>query len=123
MKFSHSLSMRSSLFPFSFITYSLFTPFLRAIRNFGEVDNHERLLQGVSETPVSVLCFWKSFCARYYNNWCKINAACGVLVDSFTGTVGLIRKNILSVFRSLEYIELFVQGMMTLLILWSYSCL
>lgn len=66
--------------------------------------------EGVYESPVSVLHFWKSFCAQYCTNWCKINAACGLFVDSSTGAVSFIRKNLFSVCRLLEDIELFVYG-------------
>ncbi|XP_040373966.1 nuclear pore complex protein NUP160 isoform X2 [Rosa chinensis] len=53
----------------------------------------------------SIFCCWEIFCARYFQNWCKSNAPCGLLVDSSTGTVGLIRKSSVSFFRSLEDIE------------------
>lgn len=96
---------------------------MRCKKKLQEVDNHECLLQGVYESPVSVLHFWKSFCAQYCTNWCKINAACGLFVVSSTGAVGFIRKNIFSVCRLLEDIELFVYGIVDILILRSKFCL
>ncbi|XP_017229285.1 nuclear pore complex protein NUP160 isoform X1 [Daucus carota subsp. sativus] len=64
--------------------------------------------EGFPGTPVSVLRCWKTFCKRYFHNWCKNGAPCGLLVDSSTGAVGLIRKNSISLFRCLEDIELLV---------------
>ncbi|KAL2491059.1 SUPPRESSOR OF AUXIN RESISTANCE1 [Abeliophyllum distichum] len=66
--------------------------------------------QGGCENPVSLLQCWKTFCARYVNNWCKNNAACGLLLDSVTGTVGLIRKNTISLCRGLEDVEHLIYG-------------
>ncbi|XP_054791802.1 nuclear pore complex protein NUP160-like isoform X2 [Prosopis cineraria] len=53
---------------------------------------------------------WKYFCAHYFHNWCKINASCGLLIDSSTNAVGLIRKSSISLFRSLEDIERIIEG-------------
>lgn len=39
-----------------------------------------------------------------------MNAVCGLFVDSSTGAVGLIRKNLFSLFRMLEDLELFIYG-------------
>nr|XP_011466909.1 PREDICTED: nuclear pore complex protein NUP160 isoform X2 [Fragaria vesca subsp. vesca] len=61
--------------------------------------------EGLTGNPSSIFCCWKNFCACYFQNWCKSNAPCGLLVDSSTGTVGLIRKSSVSLFRSLEDIE------------------
>ncbi|XP_062007631.1 nuclear pore complex protein NUP160 isoform X1 [Rosa rugosa] len=66
---------------------------------------HEVFLMGLTGNSSSIFCCWKIFCARYFQNWCKSNAPCGLLVDSSTGTVGLIRKSSVSLFRSLEDIE------------------
>ncbi|CAK9141041.1 unnamed protein product [Ilex paraguariensis] len=60
----------------------------------------------VAESPVSVLHHWKTFCTRYFHNWCKHSAMCGLLIDSSMGGIGLIRKNSISLFRCLEDIEL-----------------
>ncbi|KAL8109546.1 nuclear pore complex protein NUP160 isoform X2 [Apium graveolens] len=64
--------------------------------------------EGFPGTPVSVLRCWKTFCKRYFHNWCKNGALCGLLVDSSTGAVGLIRKNSITLFRYLEDIELLI---------------
>ncbi|KAL6964531.1 hypothetical protein U1Q18_035583 [Sarracenia purpurea var. burkii] len=64
----------------------------------------------VSENPVSVFHCWKTFCTRYFHRWCKINEPFGILIDSSTGTIGLIRKNSVSLFRCLEDIELLIYG-------------
>lgn len=61
--------------------------------------------EGLTDNSTSIFCCWKNFSARYFQNWCKSNAPCGLLVDSSTGTVGLIRKNSVSLFRSVEDIE------------------
>ncbi|KAK1370532.1 nuclear pore complex protein NUP160 [Heracleum sosnowskyi] len=64
--------------------------------------------EGFPGTPVSLLRCWKTFCKRYFHNWCKNSALCGLLVDSSAGAVGLIRKNSISLFRYPEDIELLI---------------
>lgn len=59
---------------------------------------------------MSIVHCWKCFFARYFHNWCKNNALYGLLVDSSTVAVGLIRKKSVSLFRSLEDIERIVEG-------------
>lgn len=59
---------------------------------------------------MSIVHCWKCFFARYFHNWCKNNAVYGLLVDSSTVAVGLIRKKSVSLLRSLEEIELIVEG-------------
>ncbi|KAI3448399.1 hypothetical protein Pfo_005064 [Paulownia fortunei] len=66
--------------------------------------------QGGSESPVSILQCWKAFCARYVNNWCKYNAACGLLMDPLTGAIGLVRNNTISLCRGLEDVEHIIYG-------------
>ncbi|KAK6121287.1 hypothetical protein DH2020_044990 [Rehmannia glutinosa] len=66
--------------------------------------------QGGSESPVSILQCWKAFCARYVNNWCKYNAACGLLVDPLTSAIGLVRNNTISLCRGLEDVEHIIHG-------------
>ncbi|KAG8364004.1 hypothetical protein BUALT_Bualt19G0081200 [Buddleja alternifolia] len=66
--------------------------------------------QGGGESPLSLLECWKAFCTRYVDNWCKNNAACGLLIDPFTGAIGLVRKNTLSLCRGLEDVEHTVYG-------------
>ncbi|CAI8602479.1 unnamed protein product [Vicia faba] len=64
----------------------------------------------VGSEKVSIVHCWKCFFARYFHNWCKNNALYGLLVDSSTVAVGLIRKQSVSLFRSLEDIERIVEG-------------
>lgn len=70
-----------------------------------------------ADSPISVLQSWKTFCTCYFNNWCKTNVACGLLIDSATQAVGVIRKNSVSMCRSLEDIELLVFGASSICIL------
>ncbi|KAL2323239.1 hypothetical protein Fmac_027618 [Flemingia macrophylla] len=64
----------------------------------------------VGSEKVSLLHCWKCFFTRYFHNWCKSNALYGLLVDSSSEAVGLIRNNSISLFRSLEDIERIVEG-------------
>ncbi|XP_058763135.1 nuclear pore complex protein NUP160-like isoform X2 [Vicia villosa] len=64
----------------------------------------------VGSEKVSIVHCWKCFFARYFHNWGKNNASYGLLVDSSTVAVGLIRKKSVSLFRSLEDIERIVEG-------------
>ncbi|KAL1369522.1 nuclear pore complex protein NUP160-like isoform X2 [Arachis hypogaea] len=64
----------------------------------------------VGSEKLSILHSWKCFLTRYFHNWCKNNAIYGLLVDSSTDAVGLIRKSSVSIFRSLEDIERIVEG-------------
>ncbi|KAM1570247.1 hypothetical protein ACFX14_035327 [Malus domestica] len=66
--------------------------------------------EGVSDNSTSIFCCWKKFCSRYFQNWCKSNALCGLLLDSHRGTFGLIRKNSVSLFRCSENIERLING-------------
>lgn len=66
--------------------------------------------EGVSASPVSLLYCWKNFTARFFHIWCEINAPVGFLFDSRRGTIGVIRKNSVSLFRNLEDIELLIYG-------------
>ncbi|KAK4476783.1 hypothetical protein RD792_015943 [Penstemon davidsonii] len=66
--------------------------------------------QGDYGSPVTILQWWKFFCTRYVNNWSKINAACGLLIDTFTGAIGLVRKSTISLCRGLEDVEHIVYG-------------
>lgn len=63
-----------------------------------------------ADSPISVLQSWKTFCTCYFNNWRRTNVACGLLIDSATQAVGVIRKSSVSMCRSLEDIELLVFG-------------
>ncbi|XP_059445417.1 nuclear pore complex protein NUP160 isoform X2 [Corylus avellana] len=65
--------------------------------------------EGSTENSSIFYC-WKNFCTRYFHNWCKNNAPCGLLLDSSSGAIGLIRKNSLAFLRCLEDIERLVIG-------------
>lgn len=66
--------------------------------------------EGVSRSSLSLLYCWKNFCSHYLDNWCHKNAPCGLLLDSATGAIGLIRKSSVSVLRCLEDIEFLAFG-------------
>ncbi|KMT07804.1 hypothetical protein BVRB_6g146170 [Beta vulgaris subsp. vulgaris] len=66
--------------------------------------------EAISRTSFSAFKCWKEFCSRYFDRWCKSNTALSLLVDSTSGAVGLIRENGVSLFRSLQDIELLVYG-------------
>ncbi|XP_024959556.1 nuclear pore complex protein NUP160 isoform X1 [Cynara cardunculus var. scolymus] len=66
--------------------------------------------EGVSRSSLSLLYCWKNFCSHYLDNWCNKNAPCGLLLDSASGAIGLIRKSSVSVLRCLEDIELLAFG-------------
>ncbi|XP_057768055.1 nuclear pore complex protein NUP160 [Salvia miltiorrhiza] len=66
--------------------------------------------QGGSDSPDSALRCWKSFCTRYVNNWCKYNAAYGLVMDSSTGAFGIIRNYKISICRGLEDVEHIIYG-------------
>ncbi|KAL7592828.1 hypothetical protein Lser_V15G33426 [Lactuca serriola] len=66
--------------------------------------------EGVSRNPLSLINCWRSFCEHYFYNWDKKNAACGLLLDSSSGAIGLIRKSSVSLLRCLEDIELLALG-------------
>ncbi|KAD4179671.1 hypothetical protein E3N88_28262 [Mikania micrantha] len=66
--------------------------------------------EGVSRSPLSLVYCWKNFCSHYIDNWCNKNGPCGLLLDSSTGAIGLIRKSSISLLRRLEDIELLAFG-------------
>ncbi|EPS67092.1 hypothetical protein M569_07685 [Genlisea aurea] len=66
--------------------------------------------QGTNESPVSTLQRWNAFCSLFVKNWCKYNVACGLLLDPFTGGIGLVRNTLISVFRGLEDAECAIYG-------------
>ncbi|PWA49594.1 Nucleoporin Nup120/160 [Artemisia annua] len=67
---------------------------------------HEEASRG----PHSFIYCWKNFCSRYFHNWCHENAPCGLLLDSSTGAIGLIRKSSVSLFRRLSDTEILSYG-------------
>nr|GEW15144.1 hypothetical protein [Tanacetum cinerariifolium] len=66
--------------------------------------------QGASRSPRALLYNWKNFYSRYLHNWSHENAPCGLLLDTCSGAIGLIRKSSISLLRSLEDIELLSFG-------------
>ncbi|XP_076919952.1 nuclear pore complex protein NUP160-like [Bidens hawaiensis] len=66
--------------------------------------------EGVSRSPLSLIYCWKNFCSHYIDNWCNKNGPCGLLLDSSTGAIGIIRKSSVSLLRCLEDIELLAFG-------------
>lgn len=66
--------------------------------------------EAVSGSPFLAFKCWREFCARYFDRWRKANVAFSLLVDVLGGAVGLIRQNAISLFRSLEDIELLMYG-------------
>ncbi|KAL1554859.1 nuclear pore complex protein NUP160-like isoform X1 [Salvia divinorum] len=66
--------------------------------------------QAGSDSPVSILQCWKAFCDRYVQNWCKYNAAYGLLMDPSTGACGIIRNYTISLCRGFEDVEHIVYG-------------
>ncbi|PWA68371.1 nucleoporin [Artemisia annua] len=62
--------------------------------------------EATSRSPLSLLYCWKNFCSHYIDHWYRMNAPCGLLLDSSTGAVVLIRKSSVSLFRHLEEIEI-----------------
>ncbi|KAK9678031.1 hypothetical protein RND81_11G183300 [Saponaria officinalis] len=66
--------------------------------------------QAVSGSPFSGFKCWKEFLSRYFDRWCKSNMPFSLLADPACGAVGLIRENTISLFRSLEDIELLMYG-------------
>ncbi|XP_021721051.1 nuclear pore complex protein NUP160-like isoform X2 [Chenopodium quinoa] len=66
--------------------------------------------EAINGSSFSAFKCWKEFCLRYFDRWCKSNTPFNLLVDSISGAVGVIRENTVSLFRSLEDIELLVYG-------------
>ncbi|KAL9253691.1 Nuclear pore complex protein NUP160-like protein [Drosera capensis] len=66
--------------------------------------------EALSGSIFSIFKCWSKLCVRYFKLWCKRNKPHGLLVDSLSGSIGLIRKDSFSLFRCLEDIELLVHG-------------
>ncbi|CAA6656466.1 unnamed protein product [Spirodela intermedia] len=64
--------------------------------------------EGASANPISMFYYWKNFCAQFVYHWNETNRPYSLFVDSSTGSVGLIRKASISVFRNLEHFELLI---------------
>lgn len=61
-------------------------------------------------SSISLVYYWKDFCSRYFHYWCQYSVPYGLFIDISNKTLGLIRKNSFSVFRSLEGIEKLIYG-------------
>lgn len=61
--------------------------------------------EGVAANSGSILCYWKIFCTHFFRYWCQNNNPYGLFIDSSNDVIGLIRKNSVSLFRSLEGFE------------------
>ncbi|KAG0475193.1 hypothetical protein HPP92_014879 [Vanilla planifolia] len=67
--------------------------------------------KGSTNTSSSSLVYqWKDFCTHYFQYWCQYDEPYGLFVDSSNDVLGLIRKNSVSLFRSLEGIEKLIYG-------------
>ncbi|XP_077233386.1 SUPPRESSOR OF AUXIN RESISTANCE1 isoform X2 [Tasmannia lanceolata] len=66
--------------------------------------------EGVAESPISVIYYWKKFCSQFFHYWCQNSIPYGLLIDSSRGAIALIRKNSVSVFRCLEDVEQLIYG-------------
>ncbi|XP_078447817.1 SUPPRESSOR OF AUXIN RESISTANCE1 isoform X2 [Wolffia australiana] len=62
--------------------------------------------EGLSANLISMFRFWKNFSARYIQHWNEANRPYSLFLDSFAGTVGLVRKASISVLRNREHLEL-----------------
>ncbi|CAM8906142.1 unnamed protein product [Rhodiola kirilowii] len=66
--------------------------------------------ESASRSPLSIFYSWKAFCTRYFDHWCKNNVVYGLLAESATGAIGLIRKKSVSLIRDLENVEMLIDG-------------
>ncbi|XP_020203825.1 nuclear pore complex protein NUP160 isoform X1 [Cajanus cajan] len=122
LPFVSSVFLRRLLLPGVHHNATLYATLVEYSRHLGESELQTLTADGlkkeilslieheVGSEKVSLLHCWKCFFTRYFHNWCKNNALYGLLVDSSSDAVGLIRKNSISLFRSLEDIERIVEG-------------
>ncbi|QCE06004.1 nuclear pore complex protein NUP160 [Vigna unguiculata] len=101
---------------------TLYATIVEYSRHLGESELHTLTADGIKKEilsiiehevgseKVSLLHCWKIFFNCYFHNWCKNNALYGLLVDSSSDAIGLIRRSSISLFRSLEDIERIVEG-------------
>ncbi|CAM8900672.1 unnamed protein product [Rhodiola kirilowii] len=66
--------------------------------------------ESANRSPLSIFYSWKAFCTRYFDHWCKNNVVYGLLAESATGAIGLIRKKSVSLIRDLENVEMLIDG-------------
>ncbi|XP_057434372.1 nuclear pore complex protein NUP160-like [Lotus japonicus] len=122
LSFVSSIFLRRLLLPGVHLNAALYATLVEYNRHLAESELQTLTADGlkkeilslieheVASEKVSILHCWKCFFTRYFHNWCKNNALYGLLFDSSSGAVGLIRKNSVSLFRSLEDIERIVEG-------------
>ncbi|KAH1216807.1 hypothetical protein AAZX31_13G125200 [Glycine max] len=122
LPFVSSIFLRRLLLPGVHHNATLYATLVEYSRHLGESELQTLTTDGlkkeilslieheVGSEKVSLLHCWKCFFTRYFHNWCKNNALYGLLVDSSSDAVGLIRKKSISLFRSLEDIERIVEG-------------
>ncbi|XP_057453270.1 nuclear pore complex protein NUP160-like isoform X2 [Lotus japonicus] len=122
LSFVSSIFLRRLLLPGVHLNAALYATLVEYNRHLAESELHtltadelkkeilSLIEHEVASEKVSILHCWKCFFTRYFHNWCKNNALYGLLVDSSSDAVGLIRKNSVSLFRSLEDIEQIVEG-------------
>nr|XP_009417509.1 PREDICTED: nuclear pore complex protein NUP160 [Musa acuminata subsp. malaccensis]XP_018674063.1 PREDICTED: nuclear pore complex protein NUP160 [Musa acuminata subsp. malaccensis] len=66
--------------------------------------------EGAATNSTTTVYYWRSFCTHFLRHWCQNSTPYGFFVDSSQNVVGLIRKNSVSLFRSLEGIEQLIYG-------------
>eukprot|EP01018_Ginkgo_biloba_P012784 Gb_36286 [translate_table: standard] len=67
--------------------------------------------EGNGDNQISLSYEWKNFCSLYLQSWCHNNVPYGLLFDSSTGGIGLIRRHSMSLNRHLDDIEQLIYGM------------
>eukprot|EP00252_Welwitschia_mirabilis_P001382 TRINITY_DN11252_c0_g2_i1.p1 TRINITY_DN11252_c0_g2~~TRINITY_DN11252_c0_g2_i1.p1 ORF type:complete len:1206 (-),score=253.75 TRINITY_DN11252_c0_g2_i1:415-3597(-) len=72
----------------------------------------------VSRSQLALASQWRSFCTRYMQSWNHNNAVYGLLLDSSTSGIGLIRRHAVSVIRGLDEVEVIIQGSPSLPVSW-----
>ena len=63
------------------------------------------VFQNTENDKLDHLMAWKAFCTDYFTAWKQRNKPYSLLVDGYTGNIGIIRYNSLSLRRSLSEFE------------------
>ncbi|KAK4801422.1 hypothetical protein SAY86_021909 [Trapa natans] len=118
--FVSSIFLRKLLHPGVFHDNVFKMTMLEYNRHFTNTEFHSLTVDGlkkeilqlieheVNQTPLSAFCQWKIFCNCYFDHWCKNNTPVGLFHQSGNSCMVLIRKSSVSLFRSMEKIELLV---------------
>lgn len=61
--------------------------------------------ENIGDDKLDYLMEWKAFCSDYFTLWKQNNTPYGLILDSHTGSIGLIRRQSLSIKRSLSDFE------------------